>query len=158
MIEFLPIMKIKFTEFSLDLIYPESPPRFYPVNIHNNSPFRSLKRSTHAEHRTCVLDSPYSGALTSSSTKPKGGHSCQKHPCTLFNHCFLLFPSAPPSWRARFIKTHLHKSNWHARTHTHRLLDIEGASRHSVVPVPQLVVLGANHQLSGGLVFSDTAG
>lgn len=113
-------MKIKFTEFSLDLIYPESPPRFHPsVNIHNNSLFRSLKRSTHAEHRTCVLDSRYSGALTSSSTKPKGGHSCQKHPCTLFNLCFLLFPSAPPSWRARFIKTHLHKSNWHARTHTH---------------------------------------
>lgn len=153
-------MKIKFTEFSLDLIYPESPPRFHPsVNIHNNSHFRSLKRSTHAEHRTCVLDSRYSGALTSSSTKPKGGHSCQKHPCTLFNLCFLLFPSAPPSWRARFIKTHLHQVKLTCmHTHTHRLLDIEGASRHSVVPVPQLVVLGANHQLSGGLVFSDTAG
>lgn len=46
----------------------------------------------------------------------------------------------------------------HTHIDTHHLLDIEGASRHSVVPVPQLVVLGPNHQPSGGLVLSDIAG
>lgn len=46
----------------------------------------------------------------------------------------------------------------HTHIDTHHLLDIEGASRHSVVPVPQLVVLGADHQPSGGLVLSDIAG
>lgn len=34
------------------------------------------------------------------------------------------------------------------------LLDIQGASGHSVVPVSQLAVLGANHTLSSGLVHS----
>lgn len=41
-----------------------------------------------------------------------------------------------------------------AQTCTRTLLDIQGASGHSVVPVSQLVVLGSNHQPSGGLVHS----
>lgn len=66
----------------------------------------------------------------------------------------------PPA--AHFIVKHLtgifvHTGS-HTHTHTHpyrlSLLDIKGASGHSVVPVPQLVVLGANHQPSGGLVHS----
>lgn len=44
----------------------------------------------------------------------------------------------------------LHPQN----AHTYCLLDIEGASGHSMVPVSQLVVLRANHQPSGGLVHS----
>lgn len=87
-------------KFSLDLINPESPPRCHPsVNMHKNSLFMSWRRSKHAEHGTCVLDSRYCGALTSSSTKPKGGHSwvyVRSVHAHLFlkNLCFLLFPPA----------------------------------------------------------------
>lgn len=97
----------------------------------------SWRRSTHAEHGTCVLDSRYWGAVTLSSTKPKGGTQlgiCQKRPCTLFkNLCFLLFPSAPPSRRARFIKTHLNKSNWHS-AHIHRQFRLWHAHTHRHTP------------------------
>lgn len=41
------------------------------------------------------------------------------------------------------------QSHKQAHTHTHSLLDIEGASRHSMMPISQLVVLRANHQPSG---------
>lgn len=84
---------------------------------------------------------------------------------------FALFPLFPSVHKLSTVKfNHLQKSNWcsahihgytnnHShKTHTHRLLDIEGASRHSVVPVSQLVVLRANHHPSGGLVHSAITG